>query len=45
MTDTDGTNRKEAPCNGDIVMPIVVTLNFGTPIVVLTPRCHSRAFP
>jgi hypothetical protein len=40
MTDADGTNRKEAPCNGDVVKPSIVTSNVGTPSVNLRPRCH-----
>jgi hypothetical protein len=29
MTDTDGTDREEAPCNGDVVMLSVDTSNVG----------------
>jgi hypothetical protein len=44
MTDGDGTIRKEAPCNGDVVMLGVVTSNVGTLSVNLRPRHRSRAF-
>jgi hypothetical protein len=44
MKDIDGTYREEAPCDGNVVMLSVVTLDVGTPSVVLRPRRHSRAF-
>jgi hypothetical protein len=45
MTDTDGTDREEAPCNGDVVMLSVDTSNVGIPCVVLRLRCQSMASP
>jgi hypothetical protein len=42
MTDSDGTDHKEAPCDGDVVIPGIVILNVGTPGVVLRSRSHSR---
>jgi hypothetical protein len=44
MTDIDGTNHEDASCDGDVVMPGVVTLDVGIPSVVLRPRHHGRAF-
>jgi hypothetical protein len=36
MTDNDGTDCEEAPCDGDVVIPGVVTSNVGT-------LCQSKA--
>jgi hypothetical protein len=43
MTDGDGTDREETPCDGNVVMPGVVTSNIETPSVNLRPRRCSRA--
>jgi hypothetical protein len=43
MMDNNGTNREEAPCDDDVVMPCIVTLDVGTPSVIMRPRRHSRA--
>jgi hypothetical protein len=42
MTNSYGIDREEAPCDGDVVMPGVVTLNVSIPSVILRSRCHSR---
>jgi hypothetical protein len=45
MTDGAGTNRKEAPCDGDVVMRGVVTSNVGSTSVNqlnLRPRRRNR---
>lgn len=44
MTNMDGTNHKDAPCDGDVVMPGVVTSDVGIPNVVIKPRHHGKAF-
>jgi hypothetical protein len=42
MTDGVGTYRKEAPCNGNVVILGVVTSNVGTTSINLRPRRRSR---
>jgi hypothetical protein len=39
---TDGADREEAPCDGDVVMRGVVTSNVGSTSVNLRPRRRSR---
>ena len=39
MMDSASTNCEEAPYDGNVVMPGVVTSNFGTPSINLRPRC------
>jgi hypothetical protein len=43
MTNTDGTDHEEAPCDCNVVIPSVVPPDVGTPSVILRPRRHSRA--
>jgi hypothetical protein len=42
MTDSAGTNREEAPCDGNVVMRGVVTSNVGSTSVNLRPRRRNR---
>jgi hypothetical protein len=42
MMDGAGTNRKETPCDGDVVMRGVATSNVGSTSVNLRPRCRNR---
>jgi hypothetical protein len=42
MTDGAGTDREEAPCDGDVVMRGVVTSNVGSTSVNLRPRRRNR---
>jgi hypothetical protein len=42
ITDDAGTDREEAPCDGDVVMRGVVTSNVGSTSVNLRPRRRSR---
>jgi hypothetical protein len=44
MTVSDGTHCREPPCDGDVIMPGVVTSNVGTPSINLKPRHCSMAF-
>ena len=44
IMDGDGTHYEEAPYDGDVVIPGVVTSNIGTPSINLRPRHRSRAF-
>jgi hypothetical protein len=43
MTNSDGTDREEAPCASNVVMPSVVISNVGTPSINLRPSRRSRA--
>jgi hypothetical protein len=43
MTNNDGTDWKEAPCDGNVVMPGVFISNVGTSSANLRPRRRSRA--
>jgi hypothetical protein len=43
MTNSDGTDCEEAPCDGDVIMPGVVTSNVGTLSFNMRPRRCSRA--
>jgi hypothetical protein len=42
MTDDAGTDREEAPCDGNVVMRGVATLNVGRTSVNLRPRRRNR---
>jgi hypothetical protein len=42
MTDGASTDHEEAPCDGNVVMPCVVTSNVGTTSVNPRPTRHSR---
>jgi hypothetical protein len=43
ITNSDGIDREEAPCDGDVVIPCVVTSNVGILSINLRPRRRSRA--
>ena len=43
ITKGGGIDCKEAPCDGDVVIPCVVTLNVGILSVNMRPRRPSRA--
>jgi hypothetical protein len=42
MTDGAGTDREEAPCDGDVVMRGIATSNVGSTSVNLRPRRRNR---
>jgi hypothetical protein len=42
ITQSDGTNHEEAPCDGDVIMPSVVTLDVGTLCIILKFKQHNR---
>jgi hypothetical protein len=43
VTDDDGTGHEKALCDGNVIMPGVVTSNVGIPTVNLRPRHRSRS--
>jgi hypothetical protein len=42
MMNDAGTDREEAPCDGDVVMQGVVTSNVGTTSINLRPKHRNR---
>jgi hypothetical protein len=43
ITNSDGIDREEAPCDGDVIIPCIVTSNVGILSVNLRPRRYNRA--